>query len=169
LQIDPNNARAHNNLGIALSDQGKLDEAIACYQKALQIDPNYADAHINLGIALSDQGKVDEAIGCYQKALQIDPNEADAHNNLGIALYEQGKLDEAIAELEIAVRLDPSSTLFRNNLEIYKKKKNGYLSVALAKRLVFALVSPWNSACLKDMNLGYSLHSVSLVDILDFA
>ncbi|MGO8019904.1 tetratricopeptide repeat protein, partial [Rhizobium leguminosarum] len=49
LCLDPNSIIAHNNLGIALSGQGKLSEAIATYQRALQIDPNHATAHINLG------------------------------------------------------------------------------------------------------------------------
>ena len=44
-------AEAHNNLGNALKDQGKLDEAVACYRRALQLRPDYAEAHNNLGVA----------------------------------------------------------------------------------------------------------------------
>ena len=52
LQIQPDYAEAHNNLGIALYDKRQLDEAIAEYRKALQIQPDYAMAHNNLGNAL---------------------------------------------------------------------------------------------------------------------
>ena len=42
-------------------DQGKLDEAIACFRRAMELKPDSADAYNNLGMALKDQGKLDEA------------------------------------------------------------------------------------------------------------
>ena len=48
---------AYNNMGIALQDQGKLEEAIEAYNKALAIKPDYADAYNNMGNALQDQGQ----------------------------------------------------------------------------------------------------------------
>ena len=49
LAKNPNAWVAHNNLGIALKDQGKVQEAVGQYEQALRINPNYADAHYNLG------------------------------------------------------------------------------------------------------------------------
>ena len=72
-EIKPDYAEAHNNLGNALLQKGRVDEAITQYQKALQIKPDYAEAHNNLGTALLQKGRVDEAIGQYQEALQIKP------------------------------------------------------------------------------------------------
>ena len=46
-------------MGIALKDQGKLDEAMRCLQKAISIKPDYAEAYYNMGKALKDQGKSD--------------------------------------------------------------------------------------------------------------
>ena len=57
-----------------LKDQGKLDEAVACYRRALELKPDFAEAHNNLGIALSDQGKLDEAVACYRRALELKPD-----------------------------------------------------------------------------------------------
>ena len=84
--------RAHNNLGNALKEQGKLDEAVACYRRALELKPDFAEAHNNLGIALKDQGKLDEAVACYRRALELKPDFAEAHDNLGGALEEIGDL-----------------------------------------------------------------------------
>ena len=64
------NAVAHNNLGIALADRGRIDEAIEQYRKALDINPDYVEAHNNLGIALASCGRIDEAIEHYRKALE---------------------------------------------------------------------------------------------------
>ena len=47
--------------------QGKLEEAIEAYTKALSIKPDYADAYYNMGNALQEQGKLEEAIEAYSK------------------------------------------------------------------------------------------------------
>ena len=49
-------------MGNALKDQGKLDEAIEAYNKALSLKPDYAEAYNNMGNALKEQGKLEEAI-----------------------------------------------------------------------------------------------------------
>ena len=87
---------AQNNLGLALAERGRIDEAIEHYRKALDIEPDYAEAHNNLGIALADRGRIDEAMEHYRKALEIDPDYAEAHNNLGVALADRGRIDEAM-------------------------------------------------------------------------
>ena len=61
-----------------MKDQGKLDEAVACYRRALELKPDYAEAHNNLGNALKDQGKLDEAVACYRRALELKPDFAEA-------------------------------------------------------------------------------------------
>jgi protein O-mannosyl-transferase len=118
LAVTTGNNIAHNNLGVILADQGKLDEAIAHYSEALRIKPNYADAHNNLGVALDDQGKTDQAIAQYSEALRIRPDYANAHINLGIALASQGNLDEAISHFTEALRIEPDSAKAHNDLGI---------------------------------------------------
>ena len=72
-----------NLLGATNNAQGKPDEAIAAYNKALLIKPDYAEVHNNMGNALRDQGKPDEAIAAYNKALLIKPDYAEVHNKYG--------------------------------------------------------------------------------------
>ena len=56
IRLKPDDAWAHNILGIALKAQGKLDEAITEYRAAIRLDPDYALAHNNLGAALRNRG-----------------------------------------------------------------------------------------------------------------
>ena len=87
-----------NLLGAAFKAQGKPDEAVAAYNKALLIKPDYADAHNNMGNALRDQGKPEEAIAAYNKALLIKPDYAEAHRNLS-ALKKYTYSDPQIVQM----------------------------------------------------------------------
>ena len=107
LQLKPDFAEAHCNLGNALRDQGKLEEAINCYRQALHFKPDFAQGYSNLGNALRDQGKLEEAITSCRQALQLKPDFAEAYSNLGYALKEQGNLDEAINSCQQALRFKP--------------------------------------------------------------
>ena len=95
LQLNPNYPDAHNNLGLALKEQGDLAAAIASFNTALKLKPNYPDAHNNLGNALKEQGDLTAAIASYNTALKLKPNYPEAHLNLSLALllggdYENG-------------------------------------------------------------------------------
>jgi predicted O-linked N-acetylglucosamine transferase (SPINDLY family) len=98
---------AHFNLGNTLMGQGRLDEAIAAFRRAIGIKPDHAAAYTTLGIALAGQGKLDEAIAAYRRAIGIKPDLAEAYSNLGAALSWQGKLDEAIAAFRQAIVIKP--------------------------------------------------------------
>ncbi len=122
LAKNPNAWVAHNNLGIALKDQGKVQEAIGQYEEALRINPNYADAHYNLGAVLLRTGKNEEAIAHYEQALRIKPDDAEAHNNLGVALAQTAKSKEAIAHFEQALRIKPDDAEAHFNLAVALEK-----------------------------------------------
>ena len=74
----PDFETAYLGLGNALKEQGKLEEAVEAYKKALAVKPDYAEAYSNMGVTLQQQGKLEEAIEAYNKALAIQPNNATA-------------------------------------------------------------------------------------------
>jgi tetratricopeptide (TPR) repeat protein len=104
--LNPNFALAHYNLGFALRNQGKWDEAIAEFRQAIALKPEFAMALDQLGWALRLQGKPGEALAACQKAVELEPREANYHNSLGCVLMDQRKLDDATAELRKAIELD---------------------------------------------------------------
>lgn len=102
-------ATTHNNLGIALEEEGRLDEATAHYQRALALDPTFAEPHNNLANILMQQHREAEAIAEYFRALVLKPNSADTRVNLGSALKEQGHFDEAERHYREALALEPAN------------------------------------------------------------
>ena len=131
---------AHNNLGLLLRNQGRIEEAMEHYHQAIQINPNYAESLNNLGVALADKGWFDEAIENYRKAIQINPNYSDALSNLGVALAAQGRFDEAIENQRKAIQINPNSSGAPNNLawilatSSKAEFRNGTQAVQLAER-----------------------------------
>jgi len=109
---------AHSNLGNALDQKGKVDEAITHYQSAIQINPLYPDARFNLGNAFLQKGSADKAIPQYQKVLEIQPDFASAHLNLGNSFSQQGRMDQAISQYQKALAIKPDYAEAHMNLGI---------------------------------------------------
>lgn len=99
----------HNNLGLCLRMQGRLDEAIAAYRQALTINPEYAAAHNNLGLDLQATGHCVEAIVHYEKAIRQQAGFAEAHWNLGLAYLLLGDMVRGWSEYEWRLRCQPFS------------------------------------------------------------
>jgi tetratricopeptide (TPR) repeat protein len=116
LLLEPGNAAAHYNVGLALQRQGKFDEAIASYQQALYRQPDLLVAKNNLGAAFKALGQFAAAAACYRQILQVKPDYAEVHTNLGNALAAAGSIDEAAASYREALRLAPQSAETHFNL-----------------------------------------------------
>jgi predicted O-linked N-acetylglucosamine transferase (SPINDLY family) len=112
----PGDAEAHSNLGGALMDLGRLDEAEASLRRALEINANLAGAHYNLAVTLKNLVRLEEAAASYQRALQINPNYTEAHCNLGATLNDLGRLDEAEASCRRALEIKPDNAEAYSNL-----------------------------------------------------
>ncbi len=107
IELLPDDAEAHSNLGLALADLGQFENAVLNYRLALGIDPNLAAAHFNLGNVLKSLGQLDDAAASYRKAVQIKPDFVDAHNNLGNILKDLGQLDDAADSYRKVLEIKP--------------------------------------------------------------
>jgi tetratricopeptide (TPR) repeat protein len=116
LNVTKDNRIAHNNLGRALMDLGRVDEAMVHYEEALRIAPDYWTARINYGNALVSAGRWDEAKAEFEKAAEIDPTSAPAFTNLGNVYMRLGQFEHAIEQYEKAIQLDPSTAETYNGL-----------------------------------------------------
>ena len=105
----PYSADAHHNLGLALRELGRPEEAGAEIAEALRLRPDFAEAHHSRGTVLAAQGKRDEAAASYREALRLKPDHGKARQALCQALRERGDLAEATAVCREAVRSLPGS------------------------------------------------------------
>jgi tetratricopeptide (TPR) repeat protein len=87
MQLSPNDAALHNNLGGVYADMGKIADAQAEFQKAADLNPAAASSYYyNLGVVMVNQNKMEEASTALKKAMDLDPNNANAFYWYGMAL-----------------------------------------------------------------------------------
>ena len=103
----PNAFVLHNLYGNALAGQGKYQEAVASFNKALAIDPSVAELHFNIGTLFTNMNRTEESISSYKKAVQLNPSLVDAHYNLGTAYQSLEEFDKAANSYQKAIELEP--------------------------------------------------------------
>lgn len=116
LRLEPDDAKANNNLGGMLLRLGRLPEAEAHLRKALAADPELAGARNNLGLLLMQRGRWEEARAEFERAIALAPASAEARVNLGAVLLVQGRPREAVRQLRAALEAEPWRTEIRMNL-----------------------------------------------------
>jgi tetratricopeptide (TPR) repeat protein len=118
LSAEMNRAVTEHNLGAALQSDGRLDDALAHYRRAIAIRPDYAPAYNNLASTLRAKGRLDEAVAGFGRALELRPDYPEAHYNLGNALLESGRPNDAATHFQVAMQSMPVAADVHNNLGI---------------------------------------------------
>jgi len=118
IAINPNVPSTHNNIGNALKDLKRYDEALASYERAIALKPDYAEAYSNRGNALQDLRRFDEALANYEHAIEFKPGLPEAHSNRGNVLRDLQRFDEALASYDRAIALK------QDYAEAYYKRGN---------------------------------------------
>lgn len=101
------NVDAQNAYGIALADQGKIDDAVRIFDRILQSDPNNAPALQNLGIAALRRDDVAGAQQNLDRALALNPRLPLALNTRGVVYARQNDFPHAVELWQRAVAVDP--------------------------------------------------------------
>ena len=120
LELDPDHAAAHINLGTLHYNRQDFTAAERHYRNAIEVDPRYALAHFDLGNVLDETGRVAEAIKTYSTALQLAPTYADAHYNLALAYEKLKQPRSALRHWRAYVKLDttgPWAVHARNQIQ----------------------------------------------------
>ncbi|WP_114858123.1 tetratricopeptide repeat protein [Azospirillum brasilense] len=106
----------HLNLGSALLDAGRVDEALDALMAALRLGPDRADIHFRLGNLFRRQRRPNEAVAAYRQAIALQPGFVEALNNLGSLFLEVGQTDAAIAAFTDAIQAEPANAQSHGNL-----------------------------------------------------
>jgi len=105
----------YTNLGNLLVELRRLEEAEACYRRAIEIDPNFSLAHYGLATRLSFAGEMETAAESYRKVLALAPAQPLVWNDLGRALRATGRFEEAAAAFRKALAANPDfADAYRN-------------------------------------------------------
>jgi len=103
----PGSAEAHQRLGKVLQLQGRLNEAEACFRRALELDPDYVAALIGLGNIEAARREFPSDLNRFETAIEIDPPNAEAHFACAGLLETMGRPDEALAAYFRALEFNP--------------------------------------------------------------
>jgi tetratricopeptide (TPR) repeat protein len=162
--LSPTRMRAitETNLGAALHEAGRFDEAVTHYRRAADLQPDYAPAYNNLGVTLRAQGRVDEAIAAYEQGLRLNDAYPDLHYNLANALIEQNRSGEAARHLRVALEAMPGSAAAHNNLGMALAAEGQYERAAAEFRA--AIAAEPGRAAPAHRNLGNVLASMGRTD-----
>ena len=106
LELDPEHAAAHINLGTLYYNRQDYTAAEQHYRCAIKVDPRYALAYFDLGNVLDETGRVAEGVQTYLTALQLAPTYADAHYNLALAYEKLKEPRKALRHWQAYVKLD---------------------------------------------------------------
>jgi protein O-mannosyl-transferase len=126
VEINPDDAKFHNDFAVALVEDGKKADALPQYQQAVQLEPSNAKYQNNLATALLRAGDGKGAMDHYRAAIRLDPKFAEPYSNLGALLYMGHEYGEAALQYSEAIRLSPTNSGIRFNAGLaYLKAHRG--------------------------------------------
>jgi tetratricopeptide (TPR) repeat protein len=126
----------------SLAQQGRLEEALDCYDRALATNPGNEMILTNKAIALISLGRYEESLVCSCRASSINPYSADIWINRGVALDKLGRHREAIDALEQAVAINPYNAYARALLGITYQKMEMDDKAEAQNRILQEIVFP---------------------------
>jgi protein O-GlcNAc transferase len=118
IELSPEQAGPHHQLGLVLSKLGRHAEAIELYKRAIALNPNSGASYSSLGAAYIDFNQASGeilalALASHEKAVALEPENSDLHYNLGDSYQRAAQLDRALASYDRAIALNPNNARAR--------------------------------------------------------
>jgi len=107
LKLDPNDAIAYNERGLAYYHNKDYDRAIADFNQAIKLNPTFAIAYNNRGFAYYDLKDYDRAFADFNQAIKLNPSIPIVYQGRGLVYLDKKDYDRAIADFNQALKLDP--------------------------------------------------------------
>ena len=142
------------SLGAALRRQGRLEEALKAFDKAVQLKPHDAELWKNLGTVLIDLLRSDQAVLSLQQALKLNPRYVDAANILGLLYFRLGRFREAFDCFDLSVEIQPRQADALHMRAIVLERQERF-DEALADNIRSHELDPNNAETMN--NLGHAL------------
>lgn len=129
IKLNPLDASSHYNLGVALKELGKLDEAEVVYRKVIKLKYDYPEVYNNLGVVLQGMGRTKEAKESFKKELINNPYYAGAFWNLSGC---EKNIEDSQYWITKCLEVDSKHTkakLTQAALNYYKGNKDDFLNL----------------------------------------
>lgn len=107
-QDKSNDAEKYYQQGKTHQEQGRLEEAITNFTKAIELNPSFASAYNNRGLVYATQGQHNQAIADFTQAITLDPDHTGTFVTRAISYTRLGKLSEAITDFTTAIEKAPT-------------------------------------------------------------
>ncbi len=108
IELDPNFADAHCNLGAVLYNGGSREPARRCFERCLELDDRHVEGHFNLANVLEEDGCDEMALSHYRAALRADPFYAELHVNMALLYERAAQPPTALDHWRRYLQLDPT-------------------------------------------------------------
>jgi tetratricopeptide (TPR) repeat protein len=149
--LDPTMHAARYNLGLALLDRGRVEEAATRFREAMTLRADYAEAHCNLGHCLAELGQFEEAAYHCHRALELRPELVEAQSTLGNIAVGRHDLEAAEVAYRAALAQRPTMGGAWCNLGValFRQGRSEEALEACDKALVFSpdlADAHWNRA-----------------------
>jgi tetratricopeptide (TPR) repeat protein len=126
LQLDPKNAAAWGNSGLAKHKKKLYKQAIDDYSESIVINPKNPWTYLSRGISEVQIARYDLALDDFDKSIELDNKRAGAYSWRGFTLAKMSQYDLAIADYSTAIQMDPDVANNYNNRGLYYNQLGEY-------------------------------------------
>jgi len=170
LALRPRSHSTHANLGTALMQAGRLDEARVQFEQAIAMAPNHWHYHCDLGLILAKLGQTQRAEQQLRQAVQLRPDVEESYQHLAEFYLQQERTSDAAREIkEIARRFPESFTAKIVQIMLLVQQGRHNEAVRLASYLVTGHANSWRAQLVLGMALNANGDSQAALGSLETA